>query len=92
MNSIFHGIHVLLNKTIFPFFLRRGRLQPIKFFITIFLSLIVWATIEKIQYPNKLGTDFILGLWGFISILMGIDTWRQNGKDKYKHEDTTNKL
>lgn len=80
-------IKTFLNKTLFPFIMRRGRLQPIKVFITIFLSLIVWGTIDKIQFPDRLGTDFILGLWGFIAMLMGIDVWRQNGKDKYKKDE-----
>jgi hypothetical protein len=83
-------IKSFLNKLILPFIFRRGRVQPIKVFITILLSLIVWAVVDKIQSPERLGTDFIALLLGNLALLLGADVWRQNGKDKFNNQkDTT---
>jgi len=64
------------------FLYRDGEFSPIKFFISVFLFLTVWVIIDKIIFPNRLGTDFFAVLWGSVAVLLGADVWRSNTKEK----------
>jgi hypothetical protein len=71
-----------LSKTIMPFFVKNGTIKPIRFFITILLSLIVKALWMKIEGNTYLSDNFVLGLLAATGGLMTVDTWRSNSKDK----------
>lgn len=82
IKKIISGLKKLFFIIVFPFFGKNNRIKPNRAFITIFLCLIIDAINLKLKGCPYLSDTFIIALMSQVSVLLGLDTWRSNFKDK----------
>jgi len=59
-------------KILKAFFFSHGKFQPIYFWATIILSLVISGVVIKYCEDEKLTDTLILGLMGFVGVLVGL--------------------
>lgn len=78
----------VLQATVVPWVAENGKkyIKPLRVVNTVFIGLIIWAVIDKIQHPDRLSDTFVLGMFAQTSAFLAIDAWRSNSKDKHSNK------
>ena len=64
------------------FFYSRGKFQPVYFWATTIMSGIVVALVEKLNGVTYISDTLLLGLLGFVNVLLGMYSIYRFKKDK----------